>query len=122
MGNLGSGSNWIQIRKQPDPDLDIAGSRSGEIRIWIRFRRQYPDLDPFWPDLDPGSGSKDMVMDPFRLYSRQWIPDSSILPTALYRPTPALRQGKVATGFCKLILSVVMSPSSPAKLCKCVAE
>ena len=28
-----------------------------------------PDLDPFLPDLDPGSGSKDMVMDPFRLYS-----------------------------------------------------
>ena len=99
MGNFGSGSNRIQIRMlpdldpgKPDPDPDIArsrsgqtgsgsglsgsgsgfaGSRSGEIWILIRFCRiqirQYPELDPFWPDLDPGSGSKDMVMDPFRL-------------------------------------------------------
>ena len=84
MGKRGKKEIWIRQHPELDPvspDLDpatsgygsgFAGSRSGEIRIWIRFRRiqlrQYPDLDPFWPDLDPGSGSKDMVMDPFRLY------------------------------------------------------
>ena len=78
-----SASIWTRQHQELDPispDLDpetsgygsgFAGSRSGEIRIWIRFCRiqirQYPDLDPFWPDLDPGSGSKEMVMDPFRL-------------------------------------------------------
>ena len=49
MGNLGSGSNRIQIRILPDldpdkPDLDP---------VW-------PELDPVWPELDPamsGSGS-----------------------------------------------------------------
>ena len=31
-----------------------------------------PDPDPVLPDPDPGSGSKDMVMDPFRLYQIIW--------------------------------------------------
>ena len=64
------------MRKDP---LFTGSSRSGSYRIWIRFIRiwirfcriqirQYLELDPFWPDLDSGSGSKDMVMDPFRLY------------------------------------------------------
>ena len=78
-GSAGAQIISKKIRYLPDPadpaatgsGSGFAGSRSGEIRIWIRFCRiqirQYPELDPFWPNLDPGSGSKDMVMDPFRL-------------------------------------------------------
>ena len=48
---------------------DFAGYRFGKPRVLTWFCRieilYNPDLDPFWPDPDPSSGSKDIIMDPF---------------------------------------------------------
>ena len=57
MENPGSGSYRIQIRQQPDPAPDVAGSRSGCYRIQILMlsdpdpAKSNPDTDK--PDPDP---------------------------------------------------------------------